>query len=73
MSAKTMDELNVKEGGQVVIAQDLFDAAGVRFRPSFRIAKALPEDEAKNMIRVGEEDFKKYKYEADVKTIVIPV
>lgn len=68
LNAKTMAELNVKVGDIVEISKSIFDAGGSL--PTFKVAKALPEDEGKNIVRVGEEDFKSAKFKPDAKVTV---
>ncbi|MEM3736680.1 MAG: hypothetical protein QXJ75_01115, partial [Candidatus Bathyarchaeia archaeon] len=68
LSTKAIAELKAKEGDMVEIRQGIFSMGGLL--PTFRIAKALPEDEGKNIVRVGEEDFKKSKFKVDQKATV---
>jgi len=66
LSTKAMAELKVKEGDTVEISQGM----GMGIPPAFKVAKALPEDEAKNIVRVGEEDFKKARFKTDSKATI---
>ena len=40
------------------------------YPPVFNVLKAPSEDASKNLIRLGEEDFEKYQFTVDTKTIV---
>lgn len=40
------------------------------YPPVFKVLKALSEDSDKNIIRLGEEDFEKYSFTVNTKTVV---
>jgi len=66
LSSKAIADLKASEGDPVEVSQGTFTS----IKGLFQIAKALPEDEGKNIIRMGEVDFQEKGFKVDEKATV---